>query len=123
DANSHIALVQISNFGQTGPYRDLPATDLVIQAAGAWVQSYTTAAAHPVRVGGRMAEHVAGAFAACAAVTAVHAARRRGEAVAVDLSMQEALVGTLPYPQVAMQAAMQARWCPTYWLRCRSWSS
>ncbi len=108
DANGHIALMRISNFGQTGPQRDLPATDLVIQAAGAWVQSYTAPGADPVRVGGRMAEHVAGAFAACAAVTAVHAARRRGEAVVVDLSIQETLVGTLPYSQVAMEAARKA---------------
>ena len=108
EANALIALVRISNFGQTGPCRDLPATDLVIQAAGGWVQNYAAPGADPVRVGGRMAEHVSGAFAACAAVTAVHAARRRGEATLVDLSIQETLVGTLPYSQIAMEAARKA---------------
>ncbi|MFP6640277.1 MAG: CoA transferase, partial [Myxococcota bacterium] len=108
EANAQIALVRISNFGQTGPLRDRPATDLVIQAAGGWIQHYAAPGVDPVRVGGRMAEHVSGAFAACAAVTAVHAARRRGEAVVVDLSIQETLVGTLPYPQIAMEAAIKA---------------
>ncbi len=107
-ANSRIALVRISNFGQTGPYRDRPASDLVIQAAGGWVQNYGAPGADPVRVGGRLAEHVSGAFAAAAAVTAVHAAQQRGEATLVDLSIHETLVGTLPYSQVAMEAARKA---------------
>jgi len=36
-ANPRIAVVRISPFGQTGPYRDLETTDLVTQAAGGWV--------------------------------------------------------------------------------------
>ncbi len=103
-ANPHIALLRISSFGQTGPSRDQPTTDLVIQAAGAWVQNHNAPRREPVRVGGRMAEYVTGAFAACAGLTAVEAARRRREAVEVDLSIQEVLVGTLPYPQVMMEA-------------------
>ena len=48
--NPRVALVRISNFGQTGPYRDAPATDLVLQAAGGWVAAYDASAAMPVRV-------------------------------------------------------------------------
>ncbi len=99
--NPRIALVRISNFGQAGPYRDRPATDLVLQAAGGWVLSYDASGCEPVRVGGRMPEYVSGAFAACAALTAVQSARQRNEAVHVDLSILECLVGTLPYPMLS----------------------
>lgn len=107
-ANPTLALVRISAFGQTGPSRDLPVTDLVLQAAGGWVGNYTAPGGGLVRVGGSMPEFLAGAFAACSALTAVHAARRRGEAVEVDLSMLECLVGTLAYPMLA-HAVMPSR--------------
>ena len=35
-----LAVVRISPFGMSGPYRDLEATDLVIQAAGGWVSAH-----------------------------------------------------------------------------------
>jgi len=103
-ANPRIALVRVSNFGQTGPYRDAPVTDLVLQAAGGWVAAYDANGATPVRVGARMPEYVSGAFAACAALTAVHSARERDEAVEVDLSIMECIVGTLSYPMIMAEA-------------------
>ncbi len=106
--NSRLALVRISSFGQSGPYRDAPVTDLVLQAAGGWVGAYDSRSPTPVRVGGRMPEYVSGAFAACAALTAVQSARERDEFVDVDLSIQECLVGTLPYPMLMAEALRAA---------------
>ncbi len=125
EQNPLLALVRISSFGQTGPYRDLPATDLVLQTAGGLVASHA-AAGEPVRIGGRMAEYVSGAFAACSALTAVQSARQRGEVVEVDLSMLECVVGTLAYPMLAVEvmralparAATPAR-APFGILRCK----
>ncbi|MFQ5699144.1 MAG: CaiB/BaiF CoA transferase family protein [Myxococcota bacterium] len=108
-ANPHLALVRISSFGQTGPDRDVPVSDLVLQAASGWVAAYDAADREPVRVGGRMPEFVAGSFAATAALTAVLAARQRGRPSSVDLSIQECLVGTLPYPMLMAEAARVAR--------------
>ena len=107
-ANSEIALVRISPFGQTGPYRDREVTDLTLQAAGAWVGLYNAVGQEPVRVGGRIPEYLAGSFAACSAITAAQAARLGREAVWVDLSMLECLVGTLAYPMLMHEALMQA---------------
>ncbi len=107
-ANSEIALVRISPFGQTGPYRDREVTDLTLQAAGAWVGLYNAVGQEPVRVGGRIPEYLAGTFAACSAITAAQAARLGREAVSVDLSMLECLVGTLPYPMLMHEALTQA---------------
>lgn len=98
--NASMALVRISPFGQTGPYRDREATDLVVQAAGGWVSSRGLPGTDWVRVGGRMPEYLAGSFAATSALTAVRAARDKADLVEVDISLMECLVGTLPYPMM-----------------------
>jgi crotonobetainyl-CoA:carnitine CoA-transferase CaiB-like acyl-CoA transferase len=99
-ASPRLAVVRISPFGQTGPYRDLETTDLVTQAAGGWVSSHGLPSAKPVRVGGRIPEYLTGTFAAAAALSALAAARDRGAGVTVDVSEMECLVGTLPYPML-----------------------
>lgn len=98
--NSALALVRISPFGQSGPYRDRPASDLVVQAAGGWVSAHGLPGTAAVRVGGRIPEYLAGAFASTSALTAVRAARDKHEFIEVDISMMECLVGTLPYPML-----------------------
>lgn len=99
-ANACLALVRISPFGQTGPYRDLEATDLVIQASGGWISSRGLPGAPVARVGGRLPEYLVGSFAATGALTALRAARDQAEPVEVDVSSMECLVATLPYPMM-----------------------
>jgi crotonobetainyl-CoA:carnitine CoA-transferase CaiB-like acyl-CoA transferase len=98
--NPRLALVRITPFGQSGPYRDWPATSLVLQAAGGWVARLGTPGRPPVHVGGRIEEYTAGAYAAAAALTAWREAQRTGSAVEVDVSIFECLVGTLPFPML-----------------------
>ena len=102
--NPRLCLVQISAFGQTGPYCDWPDLDLIVQAAGAWVSGHGVPGVPPVRVGGRLAEYLAGGFAAAAALSGIHASRRNGRATHVDLSVMECLIGTLPYPMLHRQS-------------------
>ena len=104
NANPQLARVQVSGFGQAGPYRDWPALDLVIQAAGAWVSGHGVPDSKPMRVGGRLPEFLAGSYAATASLAAVLSARQQGRAAYVDLSMMECLVGSLPYPMVHRHA-------------------
>jgi crotonobetainyl-CoA:carnitine CoA-transferase CaiB-like acyl-CoA transferase len=106
EGNAALALVRISNFGQTGPHKDVEATDLVLQAAGGWVGLYDAIDAEPVRVGGRVSAYLVGVFAAASALTAVQAARQRSKPVSVDVSAMECLVGTLPYPMMLHQALL-----------------
>jgi crotonobetainyl-CoA:carnitine CoA-transferase CaiB-like acyl-CoA transferase len=94
------ALVRISDFGQHGPYRDLPMSPLVLQAMSGWVSPHGIPDRDPVQVGGRLPEYVAGAFAGCAALTAWRATIDLGRLVTVDLSVMECLVGTLAYPML-----------------------
>jgi crotonobetainyl-CoA:carnitine CoA-transferase CaiB-like acyl-CoA transferase len=96
--NPNLVLLRISHFGQSGPWRDRPATPLTVQAASGWV-SVRDPDRPPVQVGGRIAEYVAGAYGALGALTALrlHPAGRVRE---VDVSEYESLLSTLPYPML-----------------------
>jgi crotonobetainyl-CoA:carnitine CoA-transferase CaiB-like acyl-CoA transferase len=94
------AVVRISPFGQSGPYRDRAATSAVLQAAGGWTARIGTPEGPPYFVGGHVEEYVAGAYAAAAALTAHRHAAAIGERVEVDVSIMECIVGTVPYPML-----------------------
>lgn len=94
------AVVRISPFGRSGPYRDRAATSAVLQAAGGWTARVGTPEGPPYFVGGHIEEYVAGAYAAAAALTAHRQATTIGERVEVDLSIFECIVGTVPYPML-----------------------
>ena len=70
------AVVRISPFGQSGPYRDRAASSLVLQAAGGWAARIGTPEGPPYYVGGCMEQYVAGSYAATAALTAWKHARQ-----------------------------------------------
>ncbi|OBH79995.1 acyl-CoA hydratase [Mycobacterium scrofulaceum] len=95
--NPNLVLLRISAFGQSGPWRDRPATSLTLQAASGWV-SARDPDRPPVQVGARIAEYVAGGYGALGALTALRCAS--DDVVQVDVSEFEALLSTLPYPML-----------------------
>ncbi len=97
-ANPNVVIVRISDFGQDGPYSNIPATDLTVQAASGWVSRHFSNTPDPVQVGGRISDYVTGVHAACAALTAFRSASQLNQAVVVDLSKQECLLSVLPQP-------------------------
>ncbi len=96
--NPNLVLLRISHFGQSGPWRDRPATPLTVQAASGWV-SARDPDRPPVQVGGRIAEYVAGAYGALGALTALRL-QTAGRVSEVDVSEYESLLSTLPYPML-----------------------
>jgi crotonobetainyl-CoA:carnitine CoA-transferase CaiB-like acyl-CoA transferase len=92
-----LVLLRISAFGQSGPWRDRPATSLTLQAVSGWV-SARDPDRPPVQVGARVAEYVAGAYGALGALTALRLAS--DQVVQVDVSSLESLLSTLPYPML-----------------------
>ncbi|OBF48564.1 acyl-CoA hydratase [Mycobacterium sp. 852002-50816_SCH5313054-b] len=98
--NPNLVLLRMSAFGQSGPWRDRPATSLTLQAASGWV-SARDPDRPPVQVGARIAEYVAGAYGALGALTALRCAS--DEVVQVDVSEFESLLSTLPYPMLMAQ--------------------
>jgi crotonobetainyl-CoA:carnitine CoA-transferase CaiB-like acyl-CoA transferase len=102
-ANRGLVVVRISNFGQDGPYRDLAATPLTMQAASGWVTPRALDRP-PVQVGARIPEYLGGLFGAVGALTAlrIHAAAPV-DVVEVDVSCLEAHLSTLPVPMLIFE--------------------
>lgn len=93
-------LVHVSPWGDTGPYRDLPATPLVLQAAAGWVSTRQEPGLPLVQVGGQMHEWIAGSFIAAAALTARAWTRRNGTGATIDFSLFECIHATIPYSRL-----------------------
>lgn len=77
----------ISGFGQTGPYRDLPAYDLVVQALGGMISINGPEGGTPVRLGISLGDLGAGLFAALGVVSALFDRKTSGVGRLVDISM------------------------------------
>lgn len=96
--NPGLIMTSISNFGQSGPYKDYKATDIVIQALGGWVWARGTPDREPVRGGGRLrlSEFVGGTYAATATLTAYFSRLANGTGQQVDISLLEAVTCMMP---------------------------
>ena len=77
----------ISGFGQTGPYRNLPAYDLVVQALGGMISINGPEGGPGVRLGISLGDLGAGLFAALGVVAALYDRRASGEGRLVDIAM------------------------------------
>ena len=92
--NPRLIYCAISGFGQSGPLRDLPAYDQIIQGMSG-VMSITGAPENaPYRVGYPVADTIGGITAAFA-VAAALADRQRTGGVFIDVSMLEAAMATM----------------------------
>jgi len=104
NAPSRTAIVRVSDWGDSGPYRDLPATGLTLQAAAGWITNRQEPNLHPVQVGGEMHEWVAGSYVAAAAMTARTHALKSGERTSVDFSVFECIHSTIPYSRLMLDS-------------------
>lgn len=90
--NPQLILASISGFGQTGPYSNRPALDIVVQAMGGVMSITGDPGGGPVRPGASYGDLVAGMFAAIGVLTAIHERGRSGKGQAVDISMLDCQV-------------------------------
>lgn len=91
--NPSLPLVSISNFGQTGPYRDYRLTDLTLYAFAGEMYSMGETDREPVKMAGTAALIESGAAAAAAAMGAIFASKRHGIGQHVDISLAETHLG------------------------------
>ena len=77
----------ISGFGHTGPYRDLPAYDLIVQALGGMISINGPEGSTGVRLGVSLGDLAAGAFAALAISSALYERRQSGKGRFIDIAM------------------------------------
>ena len=87
----------ISGFGQTGPRRDEPGYDAVMQAEGGLMSITGDADGPPFRLGVAIADIVTGMFAAQGVTAALFARERTGRGQAVDIAMLDSVAALLTY--------------------------
>jgi len=87
----------ISGFGQTGPKRDRPGYDAVIQAEGGLMSITGPEDGAPYRLGVAIADLVTGMFAAQGVLLALIARQRTGRGQLVDLAMLDSTAAMLTY--------------------------
>jgi crotonobetainyl-CoA:carnitine CoA-transferase CaiB-like acyl-CoA transferase len=95
EVNPRAALVQISNFGQTGPYRDFAADDLLAYAMGGVLQVTGEAGRAPVKLGLYTPLFIAGVVAVALSLGAYLGSRRDGVGERVDFSITEMLAASM----------------------------
>jgi crotonobetainyl-CoA:carnitine CoA-transferase CaiB-like acyl-CoA transferase len=96
-ANERIITCSISAFGADGPYRDLPAFDLVLQALAGGMSVTGEPGRPPVRMGLPIGDLGGGLFASQAICAALYHRERTGRGQHIDLSLLDVQVSLLTY--------------------------
>jgi CoA:oxalate CoA-transferase len=97
EASPGVVLVSVSGFGQNGPYRDLPAYDLILQAMTGHMSIMGESGRPPVIMGIPVADLLAGVFAAIAVLAGVEGRRERGVGEHFDIAMFDVMVQMLAH--------------------------
>lgn len=92
--NSRLISVSISPFGQTGPYKDYKASDIVLMGAGGFMFLTGDKDRSPVRISVPQAYLHGGLQAAAGAMVALYGREKTGKGQWVDLSIQHAITVT-----------------------------
>jgi formyl-CoA transferase len=85
--NSRLVYCSISGFGQTGPLRDRPGYDFMIQAMGGLMSITGDPEGEPMKVGVAAADLFAGQNAVIAVLAALGARERTGEGQYIDIAL------------------------------------
>ncbi|WP_423456723.1 CaiB/BaiF CoA transferase family protein [Ottowia sp. VDI28] len=99
-----LVLASISGFGQTGPYRDRAAYDVVVQAMSGMMSVTGHPGGPPTRAGSSIGDLSAALFACNGIQAALLRRSRTGQGAHVDVSMFEAQIAML-------EGAIPHLWC------------
>lgn len=95
ELNPRLIYCSISGFGQTGPYRDRPGYDQILQGMSGLMSITGTDESGPVRVGLAIGDIITALFAAYGILSALYAREKTGKGQWVTTSILEATVGIL----------------------------
>lgn len=93
--NPRLVLASVSNFGQTGPWRDYKATEIVEYALGGLMYIFGAYDREPLKHAMNQAQFKAGTNLASAALMALYHQRLTGQGQRVDVSIQESIASAL----------------------------
>ncbi len=95
--NPRVITCSITGFGETGPYRDLPAFDQVAQGMGGGMSITGSAGGPPTRAGIPIGDLGGGMFGVIGILAALAERERTGEGQHVDISMLDVQISLLNY--------------------------
>jgi formyl-CoA transferase len=93
--NPGLVYCSITGYGQTGPDKDLPGYDFVIQGRGGVMSITGEPASEPMKVGVAVVDITAGLYAANAIQAALLARSKTGQGQAIDIALLDAQVAWL----------------------------
>ncbi|MDP2919957.1 MAG: CoA transferase [Dehalococcoidia bacterium] len=92
--NPRLVITSISNFGQTGPYRDYKAEEMAILALGGMMYLIGDPEREPLRWGFEAAQYMGGLSAFTGTMAALHYVEQTGAGQQVDISLLEGIVAS-----------------------------
>jgi crotonobetainyl-CoA:carnitine CoA-transferase CaiB-like acyl-CoA transferase len=95
ELNPRLVMTSISNFGQTGPYKDYKAQDILIYAMGGPMHQTGMADREPIKMAGDLMQYHTGTMAATATLVGVYGAQLQGIGQHIDVSLFETHAGTV----------------------------
>lgn len=93
--NPGLIYCAITGYGQTGPYRDRPGYDFIIQAEGGGMSITGPVEGPPMKVGVAIVDITAGLFATTSILAALHERERSGKGQYVDIALLDSQVAWL----------------------------
>jgi CoA:oxalate CoA-transferase len=96
--NPRLVYSATSGFGQTGPDRERPALDVIVQGMGGIMSITGEPGGPPIRPGISQGDITAGLFTAVGILSALHERERSGEGQMLDLSMLDSQIAILENP-------------------------
>jgi crotonobetainyl-CoA:carnitine CoA-transferase CaiB-like acyl-CoA transferase len=93
--NPKLIYCSISGFGQTGPYREKPGYDLLVQAMGGLMSITGAADGEPMKVGVAVADIFTGLYATVAILAALNERQTSGQGQHIDLALLDVQIATL----------------------------
>lgn len=95
EENPGLIYCAITGYGQTGPDRERPGYDTVIQAEGGIMSITGPEDGEPYKVGVAIVDVTAGLFAVTAILAALHYRNRTGKGQYIDIALYDTLLGWL----------------------------
>jgi crotonobetainyl-CoA:carnitine CoA-transferase CaiB-like acyl-CoA transferase len=93
--NPRLVMTSISSFGQTGPYREYKATDMIMYGIGGAMYWTGVPSREPVRLGDTVVSCQVGVMASVATTMALYGAEIRGYGEHIDFAAYESIRGSI----------------------------
>ena len=95
--NPRLVMASITDFGQSGPYRDYKSCDIVASALGGQMYVCGEAELPPLKPFGHQSYYLASIFAAIGVLLALWQRHTSGRGQHIDISLQECVAATLDH--------------------------